>query len=287
MEPAPEYNSLWKASTNRPDPCKAGKLGRVRELEDRPGPHASAWREGATSVMSDGNPTKSNMAGWTSTQAYVVAVVCLLMGIAGGYLIYGSSGKMATGHGTNPQPSASAGAGPSQMPPASAAAPPGPMTPQELQQALAQQVPPLLERLKNDPKNAKLLTDIGNMYFDAHQYNEATAYYGRALRIQPLNTTVRTDLGNAYWFLGNADRAIAEFQTTLKTAPNQANTLFNLGVVQWQGKMDAEAALATWQKLLDTNPAFPGRDRVVQMMAQARQHLGIQPGTQTANPAMQ
>jgi len=87
--------------------------------------------------------------------------------------------------------------------------------------------------------------------------------------------------------LGNADRAIAEFQTALKTAPNQANTLFNLGVVQWQGKGDAEAALASWQKLLDTNPAFAGRDRVVQMMAQARQHRGIQPGTKTDKPAMQ
>ena len=237
--------------------------------------------------MSDDNPTKSNMAGWTSTQAYVVAVVCLLIGIAGGYLIYGSSGKMATGPGTNPQPSASAGAGPSQMPPASAAAPPGQMTPQELQQALAQQVPPLLERLKSDPKNAKLLADIGNMYFDAHQYNEASTYYSRALQIQPLNTTVRLDLGNAYGFLGNADRAIAEFQTVLRTNPNQANALFNLGLVQWRGKMDAEAALATWQKLLDTNPAFPGKDRVVQMMAQARQHMGIQPGTKTDKPAMQ
>ena len=215
------------------------------------------------------------MAGWKPTQTYVVAVVCLLLGIGGGYLIHRSSGKMATAPGPNAQPSASAGASPSQT------------TPQELQQALAQQVPPLLERLKSDPKNAELLADIGNMYFDAHQYNEATTYYSRALRIQPLNTSVRLDLGNAYGFLGNTDRAIAEFQTVLKTNPNQANVLFNLGVVQWQGKGDAEAALATWQKLLDTNPAFAGRDRVVQMMAQARQHRGIQPGTKTDKPAMQ
>ena len=223
--------------------------------------------------MSDDNPTKSNTAGWTSMQAYVLAVVCLLIGIAGGYLTRGSSGQTATGTGTNMQPSASAAAGPSQMPP------------QELQQALAQRVPPLLERLKSDPNNAELLADIGNMYFDARQYDQAAPYYSRALQIQPLNTAVRTDLGTAYWLLGNADRAIAEFQTALKTSPNQANTLLNLGVVQWQGKMDAEAALATWQKLLDTNPGFAGKDKVVQMMAQARKHLGVQPGTKTDKPA--
>jgi len=225
--------------------------------------------------MSNDNPRKSNMAGWKPTHAYVLAVVCFLIGIAGGYLTRGSSGQTATAPGPNAQPLGNAAAGPSQT------------TPQELQQALAQQVPPLLERLKSDPKNAELLADIGNMYFDARQYDQAAPYYSRALQIQPLNTAVRTDLGISYWLLGNADRAIAEFQTALKTAPNQANTLFNLGVVQWQGKGDAEAALASWQRLLDTNPAFAGRDRVVQMMAQARQHRGIQPGTKTDKPAMQ
>jgi tetratricopeptide (TPR) repeat protein len=225
--------------------------------------------------MSDDNPKKSNVAGWTPTQGYVLAVLCFLIGMAGGYLTRGSSGQMATAPAPNAQPFANAPAGPSQSPP------------QELQQALAQQVPPLLERLKSDPNNAELLADIGNMYFDAHQYSQAAPYYSRVLKIQPLNTAVRTDLGTSYWLLGDADRAIAEFQTSLKTAPNQANTLLNLGVVQWKGKMDAEAALATWQKLLDTNPAFAGRDRVVQMMAQARQHLGIQPGTKTDKPAAQ
>jgi len=222
--------------------------------------------------MSDDNATKSNMAGWTPTQGYVMAVVCLLIGIAGGYLTRGSSSPMATAPVPNAQPMANPAASPSQM------------APQELQQALAQQLPPLQERLKSDPNNAELLADVGNMYFDARQYNQAAPYYRRVLQLQPRNTDVRTDLGIAYWFLGNADQAIGEFQTALKTAPTQANTLFNLGVVQWKGKMDAEAALATWQKLLDTNPGFAGKDKVVQMMAQARRHLGIQPGTKTDKP---
>ena len=223
--------------------------------------------------MSEDNPAKSNVAGWPSTHAYVMAAVCMLIGIAGGYLSRGSSSQMATGPGPNAQPSASAAAVPSQMPQ------------QELQQALAQQVPSLLERLKSEPNNPELLADVGNMYFDARQYDKAVPYYNRVLKIQPANTMVRTDLGTCYWLMGNADQAIAEFQTSLKTAPNQANTLFNLGVVQWQGKMDAEAALATWQKLLDTNPNFAGKDKVMQMMTQAKRHVGIAPGTKTDKPA--
>ena len=57
--------------------------------------------------MSDDNPTKSNMAGWTPTQGYVMAVVCLLIGIAGGYLTRGSSSPMATAPVPNAQPFAS------------------------------------------------------------------------------------------------------------------------------------------------------------------------------------
>ena len=61
--------------------------------------------------------------------------------------------------------------------------------------------------------------------------------------------------------------------------PNKPNTLFNLGVVQWQGKMDVKGALATRQKLLDTNPNYEGKDKIVELMAQVKKHAGIKPGT--------
>ena len=237
--------------------------------------------------MSDDNLTKSNMAGWKPTHSYIIAALCLLLGIAAGYLGRGLSSKTVTVVPGSAQASASASApSPNQIPPAMAAAASTKMTPQDLQQSVAEQVPPLLDQVKRDPKNAKLLSDIGNIYFDAHQYRDATRYYGRSLQIQPLNGEVRTDLGIAHWYLGNADRAIAEFHTVLKTEPNQPNALFDLGIVEWRGKVDAKAALAAWQKLLDTNPTFEGKDMVVRMMAETKQHSGIQPGTKTDKPAM-
>jgi hypothetical protein len=50
--------------------------------------------------------------------------------------------------------------------------------------------------------------------------------------------------------------------------------------VQWQGKMDIKGALATWQRLLDTNPNYEGKAKVVELMAQVRKHTGIKPGGQ-------
>jgi tetratricopeptide (TPR) repeat protein len=141
------------------------------------------------------------------------------------------------------------------------------------------QAGPLIEKLKADPTNAGLLANIGNVYYDAQQYPTAIDYYQRALKVEPANTGVRTDMATAYWYTGNADAAIAEFKKSLSYEPNQANTLFNLGIVEWQGKMDIDKAVAAWQKLLDTNPNYEHKDKVLELMAQAKKHSGVKPGT--------
>jgi hypothetical protein len=53
--------------------------------------------------------------------------------------------------------------------------------------------------------------------------------------------------------------------------PKKADTLFNLGIVKWQGKKDGPGAVAAWKKSLETNPAYPDKEAVLQWMAQARQ----------------
>jgi tetratricopeptide (TPR) repeat protein len=222
--------------------------------------------------MSDTNRTGS-IESWTSVQAYVLAVICLLVGIAAGWFIRGSQTQ-------NQGPAAV----PVEMASAPAAAPNANSRPQtanaaELQKAADAQAGPLLEKLKADPANAELLENVGNIYYDAQQFPAAIEYYQRALKLHPENTAVRTDMATAYWYTGNADEAIAEFQRSLAYEPNKANTLFNLGIVEWQGKMDIEKAVATWQKLLDTNPNYEAKDKVLELMAQAKKHSGVKPGT--------
>ncbi len=204
---------------------------------------------------------------WTSVQAYTLAVVCLLIGIAGGWFVRGS------GPASSSAPVASASASPDTTSGGSQAP-----TPAQLQQMADSQVAPLLEKLKADPNNPDLLANIGNVYYDAQQYPSAIDFYQRVLKVQPKNTGVRTDMATAYWYTGNADTAITEFKKSLSYEPNKANTLFNLGIVEWQGKMDINNAVATWQKLLDTNPNYEGRAKVEELIAQAKKHSNVQPG---------
>jgi len=221
--------------------------------------------------MTDTNRANSTtIEQWTSVQAYVLAVICLLVGIAGGWFIRGSQSPAAAATETTSAPAPAMGNAN-----AAAQAP----TPAEMQKMADTQAAPLLEKLKTDPTNAGLLANIGNIYYDAQQYPTAIDYYQRALKGDPANAGVRTDMATAYWYTGNADTAIAEFQKSLSYEPNKANTLFNLGIVEWQGKMDIDKATATWQKLLDTNPNYEGKDKVLELMAQAKKHSGVKPGT--------
>jgi cytochrome c-type biogenesis protein CcmH/NrfG len=142
------------------------------------------------------------------------------------------------------------------------------------------QAEPLLEQLKTNPENSELLAKIGNIYYDAQQFPSAIEYYQHSLKVKPTDASVRTDMATAYWYTGSADTAISEFNRALTDEPNKPNALFNLGVVQWQGKMDIQAALATWQKLLDTNPNYEGKAKIVELMAQVKKHSGIRPGNQ-------
>jgi len=220
-----------------------------------------------SSTGTNDHPTNDQ---WTSLQAYVLAVICLLVGIAGGWFIRGSQAPAEATAGT-----------------ASAAAPVAPPvnpgvqtpTPAEMRKMADTQAAPLIEKLRTDPANVAILESVGNLYYDAQQYPTAIDYYQRALKLEPKNTGVRTDMATAYWYTGNADAAIVEFQKSLSFEPNKANTLFNLGIVEWQGKMDIDKAVATWQKLLDTNPTYENRDKVLELMAQAQKHAGIKPGT--------
>ena len=219
--------------------------------------------------MPENKNTSSNTT-WTDVQAYTLAVVCLLLGMAGGWLIRGSQSPAAAA----PVESASA-AVPAAMGGTTNAQP----TPEQLKKMADTQAAPLIEKLKSDPNNPELLSSIGNFYYDAQQYPTAVDYYGRSLKAHPSDASVRTDMATAYWYMGNADSAIAEFNKALTYEPNKANTLFNLGLVKWQGKMDINGAVADWEKLLATNPNYDGKQKVQQMIAEAKKHTGVKPGT--------
>lgn len=203
---------------------------------------------------------QATKSGYSPKQSLVMAVVFLVVGLALGFVIRGTRQKAAPAKPTAPV---------ATMPANS------PVLPEQLKQMADEQAKPIVEKLKSDPKDPALLTQLGDLRYDAAQYKEAITYYEQSLAADPKNTRVRADMASAYAYSGDPDRAISEYQTALKYDPKNGLSLLNIGMVQWHDKGNVKAALESWEKLAKVNPQFAKQVQLDQLIAKAKKHLNM------------
>ena len=191
---------------------------------------------------------------WTSREAYLLAMVTLFVGLIAGYLFHGSTAPSIT----TAAPAANASSAP--------AAPESLQSPEQLKVMLQ----PMLDAARANPADAKPLIEIGNAYYDHKFYPQAIEFYQKALALKPDDINVRTDMGTAMFYSGSPKEAVAQFEKSLKLDPNHAQTLFNMGIVKMEGLKDRAGAIAAWQRLLDTNPNYPDRQKVLDLVQKAK-----------------
>ena len=206
------------------------------------------------------NESGDQRRGWTTPQVYAMAAVCLVVGLAVGYLFRGSAPAPKTAQSMQSTQPGDATAGDAHAMP----------TLEQMKAMADKKAEPLLAQLKTDPKNADLLIQIGRVYQATHQFKQAADYYDQSLQITPKNTAVRTELSSCLYYDGDVDGALRELQTGLKNDPTDANSLFNLGMIRWKGKNDNTGAIAAWQQLLKTHPNLDRKPIVEQMIAEAQ-----------------
>ena len=212
--------------------------------------------------------------GFTSVQAYTLAVITLVIGIAVGYFARGSAPAAVapeaaqTAAATAPAGmGGGAGLGSGQLPGIGSQQQGG-----SSPEMLAQAAQPLLTKLQANPKDFETLRQLGNLYYDGQAFPQAIEYYNKALTIDSKNPDVLTDVGTAYWYSGDADKALAEFGKSLAVRPNHPGTMFNEGIVMWQGKKDPKGAVVVWEQLLKTNPNYEQKDQVQMLIERAKMH---------------
>jgi cytochrome c-type biogenesis protein CcmH/NrfG len=211
---------------------------------------------------------------WSNAQTYMMAAICFILGAGLGYLVHTPSAATS-----NP----STVVAPAQPAPTGmgAAAP----SAQDMKRMAEKQVAPLLAELQQHPKDADLLAKIGRSYLAAQQFQSAEQYYEQSVSLKP-TPEILNELSFVDYSLGDPDKAIATLNRAIKMDPKNSKLLFNLGMFEWHGKSDPKAAITAWQTMLKVNPKDPKRAQVEQMIAQAKQHLNIAPGTKTDKPAM-
>ena len=129
--------------------------------------------------------------------------------------------------------------------------------------------------LARDPKNLQAAVNAANLLYDGHRYVEAIPFYEQAFALNSTDINVSTDLGTALWYAGRPDDALAQYERSLKISPAHAQTLFNIGIVRADGKRDYPGAVAAWESLLATSPAYPNAANVRELLADARAKSNI------------
>jgi tetratricopeptide (TPR) repeat protein len=138
------------------------------------------------------------------------------------------------------------------------------------QQAAAQSAPPqgqptaapldesraanLRQAADRDPRDARVRAELGNVYFDAERFQDASRWYEDSLKIDPNNVNASTDLGISYYYMNQPDRALAQFERSLAIDPRHAKTLLNVGIVRAYAKEDLAGAVEAWKRVLEVAP---------------------------------
>jgi cytochrome c-type biogenesis protein CcmH/NrfG len=210
---------------------------------------------------------------WKPGQAYAMAVVCLVIGLAIGYFLRGSAAP------TSSAPPMTAAAQPTGDPHAGMGQRPMP-TLEDMKKMADKQAEPLLTTLKADPKNVDVLNKTGLTYKATHQFKEAIVYFQKALDIDPKNVAIRDDMASCMYFSGDVDGALDQLNKSLTYDPKFPGTLMNIGIIKLQGKNDAKGAIASWETLLKLNPNFPQKEMIEHLIAQAQQPQSTVPASE-------
>ena len=130
---------------------------------------------------------------------------------------------------------------------------------------------PLLTELQKKPNDAALLNKTALTYKAAHQFDKAAEYFKKSLDSDPKNIAVRDDYASCLFYLGDVGGALAQLQKSLTYDPKHPGTLYNIGMIEWKGKGDVDAAVATWENLLKLNPNMAQRDQIRHLIDMVKQ----------------
>lgn len=128
-----------------------------------------------------------------------------------------------------------------------------------------------LERaVVRDPENPKLLTALGNAWFDREDWDRAIAAYEKALRKAPEDAGLLSDLGAAYRNRGKFRRAVSLFERARKSDPDHWQSLLNLVLVHTYDLKDPAAAQRSFDELKRRYPQIPDLDRIQERISGLR-----------------
>ncbi len=179
-------------------------------------------------------------------ESILVAVVALVVGLLGGYLVFSISSANKV---QQAQPAITPGAG----------------SPTDYARRIAE-----AEKIvAQDPKNLNAWISLGNDYFDTEQPQKSINAYSKALEIDPANPNVLTDQGVMYRKVGWYDKALVNFEKAQKLDSKHLQSLFNIGIVYVVDLKQPDKAAPYLNRYLQIDPNSANAAQVRGMLGQS------------------
>lgn len=180
----------------------------------------------------------------------ITALVFLCVGFVAGYVFK----SQTTPAGADAQPDVAAAQAQS---PASASTNASALPPGHPSIDTSPEVQAMEQEVASHPQDPGPPLKLANFLYDQGSFQQAITWYEKAVALDPRDVDASTDLGTCYFDVGRPDDALRQFQHSLSVQPGHQPTLFNVIVVNMEGKHDYKAAQKAYDALYRLNPQYP------------------------------
>lgn len=113
----------------------------------------------------------------------------------------------------------------------------------------------LMKKLKDDPNDAKTLVAIGNVFFNARDFNGAGGWMKRALAAEPSNVEARLALGASEFNLNDVPDARRDWLRVIAADPKNVEAYYDLGFLYVsEDPPDMANTKKMWGKVVELDP---------------------------------
>jgi Flp pilus assembly protein TadD len=117
------------------------------------------------------------------------------------------------------------------------------------------QVAALMKRIASDPKDAKSLRELGNLYYTASDFPNALKFYSKVVEVNPKDDDAWVAVGAAAFNNGDVEAAKSAWEQAVKVNPKNQEAHYDLGFAYLAQKVpDNDKAKAQWQTVVDLDP---------------------------------
>lgn len=120
-----------------------------------------------------------------------------------------------------------------------------------LESNVLQQIENLKKETASKGATAETWKQLGNIYFDDDQPEQAISAYEHALTLRPDDVDTLNDQGAMFRQIGNFKRAVENFEKAFVLDPSNLESLYNGGYVYAFDLNDIPRALAIWHRYLE------------------------------------